>query len=226
MSNSQSKPLGLNVAVLRALAKHVALVDDIRLWKNGVHICPHDDGLIYSASDGRFAVRWLDKFDDLFADDTKLDKPITLLAKDLQRLDTVGEGDPVIQPSYPMEDWLWRVGGVVCRALDVNYPNIAGVIPRTLERTEGQYNFALFAQCHKVAAEASRRKKSAVTLYVCQNGAQGAALVSSPDCENFMAVIMPFHPQPMFDAAPHWSFHVDPHEQHAPSITSEATTPE
>ena len=212
MQPSQEQPIGLNVSVLRALAKHVAQVEDPRLFANVVHICPHEDGVIYTATDGRFAVRWLDEDNDLFASDSKIDQPICLLGDDLQRLDTVGKEDPFIQPAYPVGDWLWRVGGVVARQVDVNYPNIAAAIPKTLERTEGQYNFAYFAQCHKVATEASRRQRSAVQLYVCQNGKDGAALVSSPDCESFMAIIMPFHPQPMFDAAPHWSYFTHPSE--------------
>ena len=80
------------------------------------------------------------------------------------------------------------------------------------DRSEGQYNFSYFSQCHKVASEASRRAKSSVSLYVCQNGVSGGALVSSPGCENFMAVVMPLNPEPMFDAAPHWAFHVDASE--------------
>lgn len=206
MQPTQKNPIGLNVAVLRALAKHVAAQDDPRHYLNAVHVGPHPDGILYEATDGSCAVRWLDITGDLF-EEGKPESPIILSAEDLSRLATPEKGHPVGQPSFQLDEENWRVGGVVARRIDGDYPDFSKVFHQTPTREEGQFNFDYFARLYKFVAEATRRPRAEVSLHVCHNGKSGGALVSSSGVENFIAVVMPRETVPEHDACPEWALH-------------------
>jgi hypothetical protein len=181
----------LNTCILRALARNIAGRKDIRFYLNGVHVAPHPEGVIYTATDGHMCVRFIDRD----APDVPFDNEGAILDGELlrslpaltatQRRNRSNE----YTECEPVKKNMFKMNGVLFTPFDAKFPDCDRIFSLSAHNRSGELAHVRAEYLMKTEKCVHERRGSNVYGLAWSHNGKDEAIFTGDD--EFCAVIMP-----------------------------------